>query len=479
MFSYFLKPKTLSEQLDEKTRTQAAHGEQMAKRARRVPEIEPVAEHLRLGTFIRRDRFPEYMGVKFDRRWLLLEEGLLDQHLFILGATGAGKTQAIKRLIHEILVSTDRHIYVVDGKGEEAFAQELRSLIYNHNRQLAPVFRLGADQFGAIYDGFCGHPRAVYNRLLALLHIEEAEGGARYFADINRDLLQLACYAPVGPPRNFEEVEERLDKGWLLQAYMDNPWEIRVIESIKDQSYRELAPRIRSLLREFAPCIGEEGFALEDTPYAIFSLRTQSVGDTARRFLDFLIEDLKDFVGKRQRHPGVLIIDEFGQFDNASIVALLALARSANMGIVLATQDLSTLHDPVVTKQVLASTRTRLLMASDFPEDIAKLAGTILRAESSLQHEEGNPTGLGSVRIQDSFKIDMNEAAGLPAGETFLIRQRRTAKFYVRPVPNPETDAPPQAENVRQWIASRTRANRAANGQAGDDSSEEEAPPRF
>lgn len=456
MFSYFLKPKTLSEQVDAKTRAQVAQGESLARRARRVADIGPVPQHLRLGTFIRRDRFPAYMGVKFDRRWLLLEEDLLDQHMFILGATGAGKTQAIRRLVHEALVATDRHIYIVDGKGEEAFAQGLRNQIHQHTGQLAPIFRLGADRFGAVYNGFCGDPRALYSRLLALLHVEEAEGNAQYYADINRDLLQLVCYAPGGPPRNFEEVQERLNKEWLTRAYRGNVREVQAIEDIQPKSFHELAPRLRSLLREFAPCIGEQGFALDTTPYAIFSLRTQSVGDTARRFLDFLIEDLKDFVGKRQRHPGLLIIDEFGQFDNESIVDLLTLARAYHMGVVLATQDLSTLRDPVVSKQVLANARTKILMASDFPEDVATLAGTILRAESSFQHEEGNATGMGSVRIQDSFKIDMNEAAGLPAGESFLIRQRRTAKFYVRPVPNGSADAPPQDEELRQWQTPRS-----------------------
>lgn len=449
MFSYFLKPKTLSEDLAEKSRAQTAFNQQLSQQANQVPEIPPVPNALRMGATIRNDRFPSHMGVTVDRRWLLLNESVLDQHVFILGATGSGKTEAIKRLVHELLISTDRHIYFVDGKGDEELAQALRSQIYHHTQQLAPIFRLGLDRFGAVYNGFCGHPRALFNRLLALLHIDESEGNARYYADVNRDLLQLICYAPQGPPRNFEEVEERLDKTWLLHAYRTQQREVRAISKITPKSFDELAPRLRSLLREFLPCVGEEGFALETTPFAIFSLRTQSVGDTARRFLDFLIEDLKDFVGKRQRHPGVLIIDEFGQFDNAGIVDLLTLARTYRMGIVLATQDLSTLRDPVVTKQVLSSTRTRLLMATDYPDELGKLAGTILRVEASLQHEEGNPTGLGSARIQDSFKIDMNEVAQLPPGEAFLIRQRCTAKLRIRVVDEPMISAAEQAEEVR------------------------------
>ena len=184
--------------------------------------------------------------------------------------------------------------------------------------------------------------------------------------------------------------------------------------------------------REFSQCVGNEGFALEQTPCAIFSLRVQSVGDTAQRFLDFLVEDLKDFIGKRQTHPSVLIIDEFGQFSNKNITALLSLARSSKLAIVLATQDVASLQDEKTKKLVLANTRTKLLMASDFPEDVAQLAGTTYQIESSMQHQDGDVTGLGSARIQHTFKVDMNEAAKLQPGEAFLIRQRHVAKIKVR-----------------------------------------------
>jgi hypothetical protein len=147
-----------------------------------------------------------------------------------------------------------------------------------------------------------------------------------------------------------------------------------------------------------------------------------------------LIEDLKDFVGKRQQRPGLLIIDEFGVFDNHNIDAILMLARSANFGVILATQDVATLGDEYLRRIILANTRTKLLLATDFPEEIAMLAGTTYQVEASLQHEAGEATGMGSARIQHAFRVDMNEAARLQTGEAFLIRQRYAAKLHVKPV---------------------------------------------
>src|SRR5207253_2892166 len=103
------------------------------------------------------------------------------------------------------------------------------------------------------------------------------------------------------------------------------------------------------------------------------------------------------------------------------IIALLSLARSAKLGIILATQDIASLGDETTRRLILANSRTKILMATDFPEEVASLAGTIYQLESSIQHESGQATGLGSARVQHTFKIDMNEAARLQTGEAFII----------------------------------------------------------
>ena len=184
-------------------------------------------------------------------------------------------------------------------------------------------------------------------------------------------------------------------------------------------------------------------------------MRVQSVGDTSKRFLDFLVEDIKDFVGKRQKHPAVLVIDEFGQFSNNNIISLLTLARSSKLGVILATQDTASLKDDATKPLVLANTRTKILMASDFPEEVGELAGTIYRIESSMQHEDGEITGTGSARVQHAFKVDMNEAAKLKPGEAFVIRQRHAAKVMVRAIEEVEPIAAQEPEVRRRVEAIR------------------------
>lgn len=446
--TYFIKPRTLQEHLATAEQKVLSQEKKLSGKVDTLLLPNVVPGTLRLGAKIKGDELDRALGFETKQGWLLMSEKVLDQHLFLLGTTGAGKSETIKRLVYEILTATDRHIYFVDGKGDESLANDIRSLAHQFGLGEAPVFKLGFDQYGAIYDGFRGAKSDIYNRLCALVGVHEVEGDAKYYADGNRDLLQLICYAPGEPPRNFETVRERLNKTWLLDAYRNNDIELQTIEALSEKDIQGLARRIRPLVREFSPCIGQEGFALEDTRCAIFSMRVQSVGDTSKRFLDFLVEDLKDFIGKRQRHPSVLIIDEFGQFSNKNITALLSLARSSSLGVILATQDVASLKDETTKKLVLANTRTKLLMATDFPEDVAILAGTFYQVESSLQHQDGGITGLGSARVQHAFKVDMNEAAQLQPGEAFLIRQRRAVKLKIRAI-GPVKHHTPQPEKPR------------------------------
>ena len=270
MFSRFAKPKSLQEQLAEQERAEAVRQAKLSQRAGRRTEVNATNAILRLGAKIKGDQFPEHLGVSLQDGWLVIDESVLDQHLFVLGTTGAGKSETIKRLVFEILKATNRNIYLVDGKGDEELANDIRSLAYYHGRGRAPVFKLGFEKFGAVYDGFRGQPTDIYNRLCALIGTSEAEGDAQYYADINRDLLQLICYASVGPPRSFEELRARLSKKWLEEAYKGDELELTAIRQLEDRQIQGLSHRLRPLARAcyelFQVERYTEGYGQKDIP---------------------------------------------------------------------------------------------------------------------------------------------------------------------------------------------------------------------
>ncbi len=105
------------------------------------------------------------------------------------------------------------------------------------------------------------------------------------------------------------------------------------------------------------------------------------------------------------------------------------------------------LGDAETRQELLENTRTKLLMSTEQPDEMAALAGTVFQLESSFQHEDGVATGLGTTRPQHTYRVPPNEARGLAPGEVFLIRRGRAAKLQIDPVAG--VPAPPAEPVIR------------------------------
>lgn len=429
-----------------------------------------------LGTFIKGDIIPPDLGFHVKGGWVSFNDKVLDRHMFVLGTTGAGKTVSLIRIIEQVLKNTDRRIYFVDGKGEMDLAHEVATLAYQYRGEKVPVFKLGHEEKGAVYHGFVGSKEDIFNRLGVMAGINEMTGNATFYADINASLLQLICGVgyddlPIEPPRSFTEVLERLSYEWLLNTYADVPLEKRMVEEFTKQGHiGNLFARMARFGRSFRSTVDPSGFTLEGVKAAIFSLRTASAGVDSKALLEFLVEDIKDWMGKRQQTgvKGLLVIDEFGTFSNENITDVLALARSAGLGVILATQDTSTLGDEQQAQRILSNCNTYIVMKTNFPEQMVELAGTVYRLEFTYQVSEGDGTGLGSGRFQHQFKVTPNEVAKLRPGEGFIINSRDTSKVQVSKVPdfpiNPDAIAP----IVTVKRASKEKGAESAGGQGVD-----------
>lgn len=459
-----VKPMNTNELLERAKVLQEKDDSRRSRRARGV-NGSTIPNQIYLGNVIK-GNLAQVRGIVQSRRRVYLDDKALDQHAFVTGTTGGGKTETLLRIINDVLETGKRDVFIVDGKGELEFALKVKALAEKQGIK-APIFKLGHKKRGAIYNAFNGSADAIYNRLVAICGIPQMEGNALYFADVGRDLLQLVCYpedenGDFYPPRSFDEVRERLNLKWLRKAYKHDELELETInEEIDKGELKGLSKRIRPIQRVFKRSMGSKGFSFDDTNCAVFSIVTPSVPDMGQRFLNFFMEDLKDWLGARKPKdkPALVVIDEFSQFDNRSVNAVLELARGANVGVILATQDIGRVPEEA-RSSIIVNTATKLLMLTPIPEEIAKLAGTILAIESSIQHDEGDPTGAGSGRIQHKFAIEMNEVRKLKPGECFVIRFGENAKIQVKQVEN-LISAEDQEEEKRDLEIGRTTTSEA------------------
>ena len=472
-FADFFNPKTPQQKLQEGNRQIEKYREKVEAKAEQRKEIAAEKGKIRLGRYLEAGDEVMAPGISITGGWVVLDQEVLNTHMFIVGATGSGKTETMKRKIFEILHNTDMNLIFIDGKGELDLAYDVQKIAYHTGRGVAPIFKLAVGEQGDAYNAFMGGTREIYNRLIEIVGISKAEGNAEFFADVGREIMYLMCMAPVGPPRSFGELLERLQFDWLRKNWKHDPIELDVINNYAENHKREyqgFAIRVRAVSRNFREFISEDGFAFDDTKVAIFSIKAMSAPDDSRRFFNLMMEDLKDFIGqkKRQAKPTVIIIDEFGLFPPEPVIPLLQLARSSGGSIILATQDTTTIGNDEEKQNLLANATTQIMMRTDFPEYLGKMAGTVQQIEASTQLKENEETGMGSARVQDAFKISMNNPPRLKPGQGYLMRHRRAYKFRTDRIPQNLPNIPPEVlaaanQQRRQQAVSRIAREKAVN----------------
>lgn len=445
-------------ELEKRQREELARAEAQ-KAIRRT--VQPAHQLITVGTVISGEQFPAYTKIEQHWKWLRFHESLLDKHIFILGTTGAGKTELILRLCYEVLQNTNRNLYIVDGKGEMAFAEMVASMCYQIRGVQVPVFKLGHLHTGAVYNGFSGSADSIFNRLAYMVGVMNATTGeGQHYTEINKRLLQMVCLAGkdgkqiirtgrYDAPRSFEEILLRLDNAWLKDTYANFPLAQRGIEmASKGNVIFDLYNRLYNLANSFGDVINQKGFTLENTRCAVFSLKTNAAGVEAKSLLDFLNSDIQDFIANRITRPGLMIIDEFGSFANENIVNILSQSRSSQLGVCLATQTISSLGDPTVQAKILENCNTHVMMKTLKGESLAEFAGTKMGAEMSIQLKEGQETGVQSVRHQYQFRVNPQEAKELNPGEAVIMNSGRQMKIKVAMVEGIQRNPKAIARNV-------------------------------
>jgi hypothetical protein len=420
----------LREREERRTDRARRRRERRARRKLGVPKPPRRPDGFEIGRHVEGDKL-----LPIRRGRVVMPLARLEKTLLVIGTPGSGKTESLLRLTDGVAASSDWLVFVIDAKGDERTQRRFTQIV--NGRGLRP--RLFPEQ---PYDGWRGTGQEIANRLVQLIDWAD-EGGGTYYRDLSVNLVRAACAAPQGPPRSSHELLRRLTPNVLLDLWAGHE-RATAIAGFKAEHFDSARQRYAAF---FDACEGQlDGdWAFEDTDCGYLLLNELLYGEETSKLGRFLVEEFKQYLAGRKQdgRQVLLVIDEFSAIaDGERVARMIEVVRSYGAAVVLAPQAYEGMGGEQASARILNAAHTILLHAVPDPEPIVKAAGTRLVVESSLQHQDGLSTDLGSSRQQHQLRADPNEVRRLREGMCFVLGNGRAQKVQIAPTPPLEEEIP-------------------------------------
>jgi type IV secretory pathway TraG/TraD family ATPase VirD4 len=414
----------------------------------------------------------------------------LSAHGLILGASGAGKSTTLLRILTE-QIARGRPVVAIDMKGSPAFAQTLAEAARAAGRPFAVWSIDGPAHWNPLRHG---NATELKDKLIATERFTEPHYQRAAERYVQMVLQILAAARPSQAP-TLGEVVQLMDPARLpsMLRGVDNALRDRVRDYLSgltpDQlsAVRGLQTRLAVLTeshtapylapagngRDGAGSAGAAGAtidlreALRGPQIVLFSLNSARYGRLAAQLGTLVVQDLVSASGDRldDVRPGVLgatatiAIDEFSALGADHVIALLARGRESGLSVLVATQELADLDRAAagLRDQVVGVTALKIFHRQDVPQSartIALMVGTERVWETTHQTAGrlfgGYDTGRGTRREVERFIVHPNEIQSLPTGEAVVISKiggqparRLRAQPPRRAAPVPSRRPPP------------------------------------
>jgi hypothetical protein len=419
------------------------------------------------------------LGVDRAGQAVTLSDGQLSAHGLILGASGAGKSTTLLRILTD-QVRRGRPVIAIDMKGSPAFAHELAGAAAVAGRP----FRFWTPDGPSHWNPLArGNASELKDKLIATERFTEPHYQRAAERYVQTALQVLTAARPDRAP-TLEEVVKLMDPARLCGALRAVPEPL--LERVRgylagltpDQhsAIRGLGTRLAIITESqtgplLAPPAAGSGEsidlreALAGGDVVLFSLNSSRYGKLAAQLGTLVVQDLIATVGHRLaegasgpgRSQATIGIDEFSALGADHVLALLARGREAGASVLLATQELADLDRaaPGLRDQVLGNTAVKIAHRQDVPasaQTIAQMAGTRRVWEETRQFGGrllgGYDTGRGTRREVEQFLVDPNEIKSLRTGDAVLISKLPAASTRTVQVVPPRVERDPHGRGL-------------------------------
>lgn len=347
----------------------------------------------------------------FGGEFVVVDESNLGRHVVVLGQPGLGKTVTLMQLAYLAAKVYGWRVYFLDGKGDPQTQLEFTATMLNAGISEAQIGAFPTEPFdgwrtsGTLDDGFA----QLLNRLVSVVKFTEP-----YYEDAARAFVSKTLMLEGSLPETSGEFLERLE--CLIKA--------SAVEQRREAMGTLL--RYQAFFDSFRGKL-DGSWTFGDKRAAYVLLEGLEKGDEAPRLAAYLFECFKHFAarGKDAHDRVLLIVDEFPALQkHADVAGLIERLRSFGCSVALTAQSYDGLGDD--KDRIISAARSVIAHSSPNAEEIVRLAGT--HEAYAMTHQvdyQVGPTGLGSARAEQRFRVDPNLLGSLNEGEAFLISQRR------------------------------------------------------
>ncbi|WP_319403613.1 type IV secretion system DNA-binding domain-containing protein [uncultured Anaeromusa sp.] len=386
---------------------------------------------------------------------VVLPDRELNQHLLILGSTGAGKTTTILTMVDSAL-SRRIPVVMLDGKGSRDLPDKLRVLCKKYNRRLR-VFALepkGIPEINAYNPFWSGTHTEWKNRVMALFSGNAEGRGQEHYALAEENYLNLLCdtlrktekeidlrtvLAYLERPDEFIKLAQRVNSGMVPK--IEAAVQANTEGSLSMDTAKQLELFIYSAYGNLLDTRKQETIrlkeAIKEGDCVLFMFNASSYPIDTKRVAKMVISDINGSFSELANENGYTktfcIFDEFASYASSNLADTISLHRSNGMHAIIGTQSIATvaLKSPEtkrIAQELVACCNTYIVQAIGHLDDVemlAKIIGTRKTYEVTTQINamEGGATGMGASKFVDEFVVNPQSIRELKTGEGYLYRK--------------------------------------------------------
>jgi conjugal transfer pilus assembly protein TraD len=359
------------------------------------------------------------------RKALNLSDIDFSKHSFIVGAAGFGKTNLIS-ILQEHSLQSDRPIIFIDPKGDLEALETFRAISEQYKRKCYIFSEHHKDsiKLNPLRDGSVNH---VVDRIISAFDWTEP-----FYKNVSADALSKALkhLQEKRKPFSLASICQVLDESYNN----DNTLGLRVmLNQLNDSDFGKILVEDETTktfieIREEKACL-------------YVGLSTQGYGETAQALGKLFLGELlygsylrltKSVNSHKSMTESISVFfDEFGAIVTPRFIELQNKCRGAGIQLFMAVQTASDIDkiDPTLTEQIIENSSNLFILKQRLDTGaslFSKAIGTKITKKYTDQVENGEKSGVGTVREVNELLVHPDIIKNLRVGQCILLRHNPT-----------------------------------------------------